>query len=308
MNNQTSDKQIPEELTQEPIDVAYHDDDITYIRNISQLKYHANMKVERLTIICCVSGKMNVAVDDRMYNLTDNSLLIVYPNSVVENCMICCFLECRILCISPTYVQSFLDGKEVINIGLFLKKSPLIHVDKDKLQKFLRLIDVFSVTCDHEHPYYGKIISRVVEATLFAILGFIKMAYKDQIEMKVNELNRGEQTFRRFISMLSKYECTPRNVSYYAGELCISPKYLTHICNEVSGHTASYWIKEYMMKHIKHYLHFSNLSVKEVSTLMGFTNISFFTHYFKMKSGYTPVEYRRICDSLGTESINDDTI
>ena len=36
-----------------------------------------------------------------------------------------------------------------------------------------------------------------------------------------------------------------REVTYYASELCITPKYLSEICKKVSGHSANFWINRY---------------------------------------------------------------
>lgn len=301
MARQTDNSQIMSNELNGEIDVAYHDDDIIYIQNLRQVKYQANMQVNKLTIICCVSGRMEISVDTNIYELTQNCLLTIYPNSVISKFMLSVRADFKILCISSHYIENFLTGKDVIHIGMFLKKYPLIHLDENKLKKFLELIDIFGVTCDQDHPFYKKIVSRMVEATLYALLGFIKIYYKDEVETNVSETNRGEQIFRRFMTILMKYDCPPRNVGFYADELYITPKYLSNICKEISGRTASSWITEYDIKRIKHKLRFSNLSVKEVSTQMGFPNNSFFSQYFKMKTGYTPSQYRKLCETFDAE-------
>ena len=83
-----------------------------------------------------------------------------------------------------------------------------------------------------------------------------------------------------------------RSVESYANELCISPKYLTSICKSYSGKTASDWIREQVLEDIRYYLKKTDLSIKQVSAKVGFSNASFFGKYVKEHLGMTPNEFR----------------
>ena len=76
--------------------------------------------------------------------------------------------------------------------------------------------------------------------------------------------------FRRFIELLASTRIKQRKVSWYAEKLCISPKYLSTICKQVSGKTAYYWINEYVVIDIRYWLKNTNKTIKEISDILEF--------------------------------------
>ena len=83
-----------------------------------------------------------------------------------------------------------------------------------------------------------------------------------------------------------------RPVYYYADALYITPKYLTVVCKEVSGKTASDWIEEYLAEDISFYLRNTSKSMKEICEILNFPNVSFFGKYVRQHFGMTPTDYR----------------
>jgi AraC-like DNA-binding protein len=84
-----------------------------------------------------------------------------------------------------------------------------------------------------------------------------------------------------------------RRVSWYAHELCISPKYLSETIKQVSRRTPNDWIDNYVTLEIRVLLRNSTRSIKEIAEDMNFPNQSFFGRYFKEHVGMSPSEYRR---------------
>ena len=106
-------------------------------------------------------------------------------------------------------------------------------------------------------------------------------------------ISQGDILFKRFIELLSDSEPKERSVSYYAEQLCITPKYLSTTIKKVSGKTAFEWINEYVMEDVKRQLSFSGKSIKEIADYLKFPNISFFGKYVKTHLGVSPTEFRR---------------
>ena len=84
-----------------------------------------------------------------------------------------------------------------------------------------------------------------------------------------------------------------RTVDWYAAQLCISPKYLSAICKNNSGRTAIEWITDNVLEDIRYHLRQTDLSIKQISDKLGFSNPSFFGKYVKEHLGVTPVRYRQ---------------
>ncbi len=91
---------------------------------------------------------------------------------------------------------------------------------------------------------------------------------------------RSADIMSRFIRMLEAgtYR-THRDVAFYAGELCVTPKHLHKVSTQVSGRTPSYWIRQFTMMEIKHLMMHRKLTAKEVADRLNFDNTSHFSRY-----------------------------
>ena len=59
-------------------------------------------------------------------------------------------------------------------------------------------------------------------------------------------------------------------IGFYANQLYVTPKYLSAVCKEVSGQTASELITQYMVKDILYLLRNSQKSIKEIANELNF--------------------------------------
>lgn len=104
---------------------------------------------------------------------------------------------------------------------------------------------------------------------------------------------RCEVLFDEFMSLLQQYNKKERNVSFYARQLNITPKYLSSVVKEVSGKTAARWIDESVILEAKALLKYSGMSIQEIAYHLNFSTQSFFGKYFKQHTGTSPSRYKR---------------
>ena len=98
--------------------------------------------------------------------------------------------------------------------------------------------------------------------------------------------------FNRFLGLISNSDIKRQPITYYAGQLAITPKYLTMLCLKYSNKTASEWVVQYTIEEIRFYLKSSNLSIKEISAKMWFSNMSHFGSYVRKHLGVSPTDFR----------------
>ena len=110
--------------------------------------------------------------------------------------------------------------------------------------------------------------------------------------LKPPTFTSGENLFKEFISLLSSSYPKERMIGFYANQLYVTPKYLSAVCKEVSGQTASELITQYMVKDILYLLRNSQKSIKEIANELNFPNLSFFGKYVKQHLGMSPKQYR----------------
>lgn len=136
---------------------------------------------------------------------------------------------------------------------------------------------------------------------LSTILGLLMKEGRIQINVRNIMANsntyykpRSKELFDKFMNLLLANLSQERNVGFYAGKLCITPKYLTAVVKEVSGKTPTDWIKEKMIEYIGYKLINTQMPIKEIAYEFNFSNQSFFGKYFKRNKGVSPGKYREI--------------
>ena len=80
----------------------------------------------------------------------------------------------------------------------------------------------------------------------------------------------------------------------YLADLCkITPSYFTRIFKSVFGDSPKRYIIDLKMQAACEYLTYTTTSVKDISELLGYEDITYFTASFKKHYGISPSEYRR---------------
>lgn len=98
--------------------------------------------------------------------------------------------------------------------------------------------------------------------------------------------------FMRFLTLLRQNCREQREVAWFAGELCVTPKYLSAICQKITGKGAAYWIEYYTLHEILLLLNNPSLTLTEITDRMHFPAPPMLTRYLKRTIGLTPSEYR----------------
>ena len=84
-----------------------------------------------------------------------------------------------------------------------------------------------------------------------------------------------------------------REGTYYASKLCVTAKYLSQICKNVSGHSANFWINRYTILDISKRLLDRSLSFVQISDMFNFSSPAYFTRYVQRNLGMTPSDFRQ---------------
>ncbi|WP_144034492.1 AraC family transcriptional regulator [Sphingobacterium sp. 1.A.5] len=131
-----------------------------------------------------------------------------------------------------------------------------------------------------------------VSGILYSILIISQKYFWNQYRANKKELNGKEHTVVKFRELVSKNFSQYKDVAFYAEQLHISPKYLSEILVEYTGLSAKKWIEFHIMQEAKYLLSFWNMSVKEVSYQLGYTDSSHFSRAFRSYEGQLPTEFK----------------
>lgn len=273
--------------------IAYYDDDIMVIDKLQHIKTErAIMKIDAYIIVLCLKGKGSFSMNDTSHTIDENDLLVCHPNVILEHTMVSVDFECCGFVFSSKYVQQLNAVlNENWNLKMLFEKYPILSLRPRESTAFIQYYNLLRTKfIDSSHKYRKEIIRSILQAFSY---DFYRIQERFIQQVPPNTLTSSEALFKKFIGLLPVFTLKERKVTFYAEKLCITPKYLSSVCKEQSGYTASGLINQFVIKEIQFRLKQSDKSIKEIANEMNFPNVSFFGKYVKAHLYMSPKEYRK---------------
>lgn len=95
-----------------------------------------------------------------------------------------------------------------------------------------------------------------------------------------------------FFHLLTEHITNSRSPSYYASLLHISPVYLNEVVKEVTGISATSYIRNELILQAKRLLVHTDYAIKEVSNSLGIDDYAYFSRVFTQTTGISPSAFR----------------
>ena len=286
MNAKDSDKNSLETAA------TYYDDLIVFIDDVQALKSaNAGRKPKGYAAILCTEGQADVNIDNKPYHVKAGDLLTCQPDQFIGMFAMDADFQCRVIGMSLQYVKQInIVSGNIWDIKLFFDQNPIIHLLPDEVTVFCQYYDLLVYKLTGRRIKYHK---ELMDALLKAFAYELREMIERVVSVKPPIYTSGQHIFKEFLELLSNTYPKPRAVSFYSDHLCITPKYLSAVCKEASGRTATELINQYVVKDIVFLLRQSGKSIKNIAYELDFPNLSFFGKYVKKHLGMSPKQYRR---------------
>lgn len=237
----------------------------------------------------CRRGFMRVRLNLKEYTLAENDVLVVLPGSIGECLEISADMELVLIGLSDYWPMREQQTSLTMDFLKFFTSTALMHISQADMEESMQLY--YQMRAKLEQPDYVY--------RLEAVTGYLQVLFYNSYQW-ISEYNRRQsqqvenrqqQLFDAFLKLVQAHYMEHRSMTYYAGELCLTPKYLSQVILEVSGRYATDWIRDYVILDAKALLKSGKYTVQQVGDLLNFSNASFFGKYFKAAVGCTPRKY-----------------
>mgnify|MGYP003656212517 CR=1 FL=1 len=164
------------------------------------------------------------------------------------------------------------EQEEKNSIEIFQKiEKEYQHIDRHTQDIILSQIDLL---LNYSNRFYERqfITRKAVNSDLLGQMEGLLNGYFEKEET----INRGLPT-----------------VEHLAGQLNVSPRYLSDMLRSLTGQNAQQHIQDKLIEKAKEYLGGTNLSVSEIAYQLGFEHSQSFNKFFKRKTNLTPIAYKR---------------
>ena len=271
--------------------VDYNDGGLTIFDNVKDLSRVYPLKPMTNMIALCTSGSLAIDMNGKRLDVKADDVLFCPPNTRIENQQFSEDFECKILCLSNNIIQGLLRDKiDIWNHAVYVNQSNIIHMSgicKEEFHSYYALLN--SKIHNRDTIAHHEIFQAIIRALLLELCLILEQTAMRTQEVKVSQ---GKLLFNKFLNLITNSEVKRRPINDYAGQLAITPKYLTMLCLKYSNKTASDWVVLYTVEDIRFYLKNTSLSIKEISAILGFANMSHFGSYVRKHLGVSPSEIR----------------
>lgn len=258
---------------------------------------------EGMILILVVKGSIGVMLNGAQHRLTEGAIAILGPSDVtsvtdeVEE-----GTEIYTLFMSRNLLNGVNFDVNVINPRFIVDKQQFSVLDSNEIalvRRYLNLLHSCAVNNGDASDRLSLITRSIGRNIVVALL--YQLAYINEKRHLITAVDgidnasvgsRKVQYVHDFMHLLHEYYCEQRTVAFYAGKLCISPKYLSLLVRDVTGRSAAAIIDQYVINEAKNMLRYSGYTIQQVAYKLNFPNQSAFGKYFKHLTGVSPTAFR----------------
>ena len=261
----------------------FHYSDDFYGMNSSELS-HTCMH------LLCLAGEGSFVFNERCYHIVENDLVVIPMPDRISNLAAHDDLQVEWFAADYKFLQNLLPSNNYsIGGSISLNRDPIIKLTEEQahhlLEDFHHLRDRMD---DHHMQFHRELMGSLCLTMMYDI--FEAHAQNETTDIHTD---RTAYIVKRLMALLATgISRTERDVSYYAEQLNVSPKYLSATIKRVTGHHVTSYIDRYTIPILKGYLNDERLSLTQIADLMNFSSLSYFSRYCTKHLGLSPSEYR----------------
>ena len=241
--------------------------------------------------LLCTAGEGSFVFNEHCYHIARSDLVVIPTPCKVKNIAAHANIQVEWFAAGNKYLQNQLPSNNYsIGGSISLNQNPVIRVNDEQalrlLEDFHRLRDRMD---DRHLQFYNEMMGSLCLTMMYDI--FEVHARRDAT---APHTDRTAYIVKQLMALLATgISRRERDVSYYARQLNVSPKYLSSTVKRVTGHSVTSYIDRHTVPILKDFLDDERLSLTQIADLMNFTSLSYFSRYCTKHLGQSPSDYRR---------------
>lgn len=246
------------------------------------------LRLDFITVGFCLQGEAKVEINLQSYDIRKNDIIFLLPGYIVQPLAKSDDFVGKSLFFDPDFIES--GDVRRFPVFLEIKEFPRISLSDDEIAIVLEFYSFLRKQYNSriDQVYRKEIMKKLLMAFLYEV-GAI---FQNNKPVEPSKMSRKEEILKSFIRLVSIHYRKERSVSFYAGQLCLTPKYLSTTVKEISHKTVVEWINAAVVLESKALLRSSQMTVQQIADVLNFPNPSFFGRFFKRHTGMTPKEYK----------------
>ena len=231
-----------------------------------------------LELFYIVDGKGQFLIQDQLYPVKPNNLVIINPNVT--------HTEVSLNAQPLEYIVLGIEGIELATSensnGQF---SILDHFEGVEISGCLRNI---LREMEQKNTGYEDVCQAYMEILIIRLMRNTALAVPKEPQVVFG--NRQCATVKRYIDLHFK---EPMTLDQLAEDAHMDKYYLSHVFKREYGTSPINYMITKRLEESKYLLAETDLSMSQIAQLLGFSSLSYFSQVFRKTQGTTPMEYRK---------------
>jgi AraC-like DNA-binding protein len=240
-----------------------------------------------------LSGKIKYG--QGYYDFEEGGMFFVSPNQLLLNDEDHRDFSGYTLLIHPDFIRNYALGKNIKKYGFFsYAANEGLHLSDKEKEIIVAIFENIARELDGTIDNFSQdVVVSLVETLLNYSNRFYNRQFITRKSVSNDLLSQMEQLLIAwFDTNQSLHEGLP-TVEYLAGQLNVSPRYLSDMLRTLTGQNAQQHIHDKLIEKAKEYLTATNLSVSEIAYQLGFGHSQSFNKLFRKKTNLTPIEFKQ---------------
>lgn len=163
-----------------------------------------------------------------------------------------------------------------------------IPLDEPAQVKLQLLLDVFIEEFKTSDNIQNEVLLVLLKRLIIYVTNLAKAGYAPVKKLPEEKFH----TIRKFNLLVEANFKSEHSVSFYAEQLCKSPKTISNLFATYNHKSPSQVIQERIIIEARRLLSYTDKPVKEITFELGFEDVSYFSNFFKKHMQQSPVDFR----------------
>ena len=240
--------------------------------------------------LLCTDGEGSFEFNGHRYRIEKNDLVVIVGPDRVKDLAANPDMRVTWFAAENRFLQNQLPSNNYsIGGSISLNQDPVIPLSEEEARHILSDFDRLKDRMVDTHlQFYRELMGSLCLTMMYDI--FEAHTRRDASD---THTDRTAYIVKQLMDLLSTgISRTQREVKYYADRLNVSSKYLSATIKRVTGLNVMSYINRHTVPILKKYLDDERLSLTQISEMMNFSSLSYFSRYCTKHLGKSPSEYR----------------
>ncbi|MDE7403408.1 MAG: helix-turn-helix domain-containing protein [Muribaculaceae bacterium] len=240
--------------------------------------------------LICMKGDCSFRYNDRLFTMSENDIAVISRPQLITEIRSNGYFQCEYIAAPDKFLHNLLPANNYsIQGSISLLDNPIIRVDDIDASRFRTDLDNIKSRIENmDHRFYPELMGSLLQTMIYDLFDFHAKT-NDNI---LTTDRVGYITTRFFTLIEGGRPKTRREVSHYAEELHVTPKYLSDTIKRVTGTSVSTHINNAATAIALEYLKKSKMSISQIADEMNFSSLSYFSRFCVKHIGISPMKFR----------------